>query len=294
MESGRDTAAGRYRLLERIVPDGESWLAEDLREPGERVVAKVLPETADVIAARHAAESAALLNSKALNVPVDDGETEEGRPFLVYRWVDGTSLRLLLNETGPLPFGRAANLIVQLGAAVAALHERSMVHGAIAPDHIVVQRQGSAERLILLNVGAFRVSGQTSVSPAYLAPEQLAGNPGPASDLWSIATVAAEILTGRRAFRYGSPSDLEHMQKRGLPRGSFRKLRAKLPVRAEDELRRALSYDPMGRPADVEAFTARLAEALGGIRGVSRRRLATGGLILAALAALATRNCRRR
>jgi eukaryotic-like serine/threonine-protein kinase len=285
---------GRYRLQERLTPEGNSWVAEDLEEPGTQVVIKFLPEGADAIAARHAVESLADLKRPGLALPVDEGEMPDGRAYLVYSWVPGHSLRELLNETGPLPFARAGSLIAQIGAAVAALHERGAVHGAISPEHIVVHHAHGHDTATLLHAGMFRVTGETSSSPAYLAPEQLAGNASPATDTWSVAAVAAEMLTGRRAFRYGSLSELNHLQRKGIMRGAFRKIRPKLPLRVEDELRRALSWDAAQRPSDVGVLTGRLAELLGSHSGLPKRRLfILGGLGLAAIA-VGVRNCRRR
>ena len=185
-----------------------------------------------------------------------------GRPHVSRVSLDpGQSLRELLNQTGPLPFARAGRLIAQIGEAVAALHERGTVHGAIAPEHIIVHHAHGQDTATLLQAGMFRVTRETSASPAYLAPEQLEGNASPATDIWSVAAVAAEMLTGRRAFRYGSLAELNHLQRRGIMRGAFRKLRPKLPpLRVEDELRRAISWDSAKRPADVSMLTNRLAE----------------------------------
>ncbi|WP_410971901.1 hypothetical protein, partial [Salmonella sp. SAL4445] len=74
---------GRYRLQDRLSPDGNSWLAEDLEDPGRKMVVKFLPEGADAIAARHLVESMAGLEQSGLSVPVDEGELADGRPFLV-------------------------------------------------------------------------------------------------------------------------------------------------------------------------------------------------------------------
>jgi serine/threonine-protein kinase len=286
--------AGRYRLVERLNPEGKTWVAEDLEEPGRQVVVKFLTETADAIAARHVVESLADLRHPEIAVPFDEGETPDGRAYLVYPWIPGRTLRDLLNEAGPLPFARAGRLIRQLGEAVSHLHGREMVHGAVAPEHVVVQHVHGRDTVTLLQAGAFRVSGETSASPAYLAPEQLAGTATLGTDIWSVAAVAAEMITGRRAFRYGSLNELHHLHRRGIQRGRFLKLRPKLPLRVEDELRRALSWDAAQRPSDVKVFTARLAEFLGSDSVLPKRRLfILGGLGLAVIA-VGIRNCRRR
>ena len=265
--------------------EGDTWIAEDLEEPSRRVVLKFLPESADAIAARHVVDHLAELASSGLAVPVDNGETADGRPYLIYPWVEGVTLREFMNETGTPGFGRSGRILRQLGAAVAALHARGIIHGAIAPEHIVIHHAHGKDAVTILHAGAFRVARDTSASPAYLAPEQLRGEPVVASDIFSVAAVAAEMLTGRRVFRYGSLNELDRLHKRGIQRGTFRKLKPKLPPRVEDDLRRALSWDPGQRPADVQTFTSRTADSLGGgSRALSKRRLFL--LLLLALAAI--------
>jgi serine/threonine-protein kinase len=292
MES--DFEAGRYRLQDRLSPEGNSWIAEDLEDPGRKVVVKFLPETADPIAARHVVETLADLGRPGLSVPVDEGELRDGRAFLVFQYVEGQNLRELLNSTGPLPFRRAARILTQIGDALTEMHSRSLVHGGITPDHVVVHHAHGQDLATVLGVGTFRVTGETSASPAYLSPEQLAGKPTKLSDVFSVGALAAEMLTGRRAFRYGSLEELHHLHRRGIQRGAFRTLRAKLPLRVEDELRRALSWDPAQRPPDADILTTRLAEFLGGNFQLPRRRVALLGILGGAVIAVGIRNCRRR
>lgn len=289
-----DFEAGRYRLQQRLSPDGESWLAEDLEDPGRQVVVKLLPAEADAIAARHLVDSLVELRGSGLSVPVDEGELPDGRPFLVFQYVEGQTLRELLNNTGPLPFVRAAAILSQVGQAVADLHSRGIVHGNLSPEKIVIQHTRSRDAVTILAAGVFRVTRETTVSPAYIAPEQLDGKATPLSDVFSVAAIAAEMLTGRRAFRYGSLEELRRLHRRGIQRGGFRKLRAKLPLRVEDELRRGLSWDAAQRPPDVRVFTSRLAEFLGASRVLPRRSLTLLGILGLAVIAVGVRNCRRR
>jgi serine/threonine protein kinase len=285
---------GRYRLQQRLSPDANAWLAEDLEDPGAKVVVKFLPEGADAIAARHVVQSLSALERSGLSVPVDEGELPDGRPFLVFRYIEGQTLRELLNGTGPMPFGRTAHVLAQIGNAIAELHARSMIHGAVCPEHVIVHHTHGQDAATVLGGGVFRVTRESSASPAYLAPEQIAGEPTVLSDVFSIGALAAEMLTGRRAFRYGSLAELHHMHRRGIQRGAFRRLRSKLPLRVEDELRRSLSWDPAQRPPDVKILTSRLAEFLGAGGGLPRRRLALLAILALAVIATGIRNCRRR
>ncbi|MBC7926995.1 MAG: protein kinase [Bryobacteraceae bacterium] len=284
---------GRYRLQQPLEPDSTSWLAEDLEGPTSSVVVKLLPEGSDAIAARHIQELMGSTDLSGINPVIDHGELPDGRPFLVYPLVQGTSLRDFLNSSGPLPMNVAGGVLQQIGKGLEALHQHKLVYGVLSPEHVILQSGQGQMRAVLLNAGAFRVSGQTSTSPGYLAPEQAVGNPTVRSDVFSLGAVSAEVLTGRRAFRYGSLNDLERMQRIGLARGSLRKLRSKIPIRVEEEIRKATSWDPAQRPTDVEVFGARLGEYLGAGR-FPRRRIILLGLVSAALGAAGLRNCRRR
>jgi hypothetical protein len=101
------------------------------------------------------------------------------------------------------------------------------------------------------------------------------------------------MLTGRRAFRYGSITELQKLQRIGLARGSLRKLRSKIPIRVEEEIRRATAWDPAHRQADAEVLGAKLAEFLGASAGIPKRRLVLAGLLGLALTALGLRRCGR-
>ncbi len=286
-----DTPFGRYRLQERLNPDGDTWLAEDLDSPATPVAVKILPEGTDVLAARHLGDIIGSVTAREINPLTDNGELPDGRPYLVYPVVEGTTLREFMNTHGPLPLSLAGSLIAQLGAAIEALHAQKIVYGSLAPEHIIVQQaHGGGVRAILLNAGAFRISGQTSASPGYLSPEQAAGKPTIASDIFSLGVVAAEMVTGKRPFRYGSLADLQRLQRIGIPRGALRKLRSRIPLRAEEEIRKATSWDPAHRPPDAAILGQRLAESLGTGR-FQKRRVVLLALLGTVFAAVSARRC---
>jgi eukaryotic-like serine/threonine-protein kinase len=291
LEPENDT--GRYRLQERITPDSDVWIAEDLEDPTAPVVVKVLPEGSDAIAARHLTELLGNPDLSSLNLPKDEGELPDGKPFVVFPYLQGPTLRVFLNSSGPLPFALAGRLLQQIGAGLGALHSHRIEYGVLSPEHVIVQHARTHPAAVLLNPGIYRVTGQTSESPGYLAPEQLAGRGTSSSDVYSLGVLAAEMLTGRRAFRYGSITELQKLQRIGLARGSLRKLRSKIPIRVEEEIRRATSWDPAHRPSDAEILGAKLAEFLGASTGVPKRRLVLAGLVGLALTALGLRRCGR-
>lgn len=270
------------------------WGAEDLEDPGTRVVVKFIPPEADVFGYRQQGSELADLETHGLVAPIDSGESAGGRPFFVFPFVDGSTLREVLNASGPMSFRRAASILRQLGRVLAAAHSRHIAHGAIEPEHILVAHERGREVVYVINFGSWRVASAPSTPPGYLAPEAREGQVTISGDIYSLAAVAAEMLTGRRAFRYGSVRELERLQRIGLPRGSLRQIRHQIPARVEDEIRKALSWDPAHRPADVLVFANRLADGLGeGAALPLRRVLLFGGLLAVVAGASAYRACRR-
>ncbi len=213
------TLAGRYRLGERIATGGlgEVWRALDvlLERP---VAVKLLraEHMADPLAvARFRAEAryAGNLSHDGIAQIYDYGEADPPHPpFLVMELVDGQTLAELL-AAGPLDPQRALDVIAQTAAGLGAAHLAGVVHCDIKPGNLLLTRAGKVK---IADFGIAQVAGarpdvRPSVllgTPAYLAPELLAGGPAtPASDLYALGIVAYECLTGLPPF-VGTPAEI--------------------------------------------------------------------------------------
>ncbi len=288
---------GRYQFqgLLGTGGSGEAWLCQD-RQSGDLVVVKVARHwewfRAD-LKHRFQAEVDVL---RALQHPgvirmLDSGETEEGAPFLVMPFIDGLTLRALL-EIGPLNPESAASILEQLGEAIAAAHEANVTHRDIKPENIMVQTHAEgSSRVFLIDFGialfadleqqcgtTTRFFGTTQ----YMAPEQLLGKPVPASDTYALALVAYEMLCGESLLKADTPVGL-YAEARQL-KASRMDTRLAGSVRAL--LLKALHPNPEKRPANVAAFSAKLAAEIRqpGLRLPSRRSVLGIGLGSAALA----------
>jgi eukaryotic-like serine/threonine-protein kinase len=144
--------AGRYRLDHQIAADGsgEVWRATDL-ELARPVAVKLLHADADADAVgefRTAASRAGSLTHEGLVRVFDYCEPEASdsaqHPFLVMEYVDGQSLAGQL-RAGPLDAARAVNIVAQVTAALAAVHQAGLVHGDIRPQKILLSRDGAAK-----------------------------------------------------------------------------------------------------------------------------------------------------
>lgn len=201
---------------------------------------------------------------------LDVGDLDDGSPFLVIQYIPGISLRQALSN-GPLPPARAASLLRQIGSALRGAHREGIAHRDLKPENIMLQhRDGSPETVKLIDFGIAKVD-KSGIEPRtttvmiagtirYMAPEQFDGDNSPASDVYSMAIVACEMISG-------------HPDIRALPKSTRADVRTALES--------ALAFRPAERPSDVERWSDRLADGLG--EGRRRTTRLISGVIAVAL-----------
>ncbi|WP_406832796.1 serine/threonine-protein kinase [Pedococcus sp. KACC 23699] len=260
-----DVLADRYRLEESIAMGGmgEVWRAHD-RVLDRDVAVKVLrPDSAsdDAFAERFRAEAR---HSGGLSHPnigtVHDFGEDQGTAFLVMELLAGDPLSTLIRERAPMPQQEVSDILLQAALALQAAHEAGVVHRDVKPANIVVDPEGYAK---LTDFGIARAlseapmtqTGEVLGTPHYLAPEQAAGRPaGPLSDVYALAVVGYEMLTGQRPFNGESmvTTALAHLSQPA----------PQLSDEVEEPLRTtvmaALAKDPAQRPASAAEFAAAL------------------------------------
>jgi Protein kinase domain len=266
--------AGRYRLDARI-GSGEFatvFRARDLRLDRDVAVKVLLASHAldPVIAARFDREARVLAAVNHPNVvgvhDVAPGDPATGaEPFLVMDLCDGGSLadRLAASGTGSLPPDELVPVLVDVAAGLDALHARGIVHRDLKPSNVLLS--GGRARIADLGIAAagpsdLTATGTTVGTLAYLAPEQLAGEPGsPASDVHGLGVIAFVGLTGRLPRPAGSITELVGASAR--PVDPVSALRPGLGSAFDPALALALAGDPSRRPTATE-LGATLATAL--------------------------------
>ncbi len=262
------TVKNRYRIKSRLGSGGVGvvYLAEDLHLMSRLVVVKFLHEHGRTDPGRlvkflQEAEALARLDHPGIVAAFDADETPDGAHFLVMQYVDGRTLRAMIDD-GPLPFHQAASILRQLGSALEAAHNKGVIHRDLKPENIMLQQLGDGSHITkLIDFGVARVedssvSSDTAViglagTPSYMAPEHVSGRPVPASDIFSLGVIAYEMLTGQRPFTAKQPYALRQQQKQGIARGAIRSLRPETPVEAENAVREALDFDSARRPQNV-------------------------------------------
>jgi hypothetical protein len=265
--SGR-LLAGRYRVERRLGSGGMGavHLARDERL-GRPVAIKRLPADSPEEAARRFEREARLgasLNHPNL-VTVYDTDADEEGVLIVMEYVPGSTLSDEL-ASGPLAPERAVEILTGVAAALDHAHAAGVIHRDVKPANVLLG-QGVVKLADLGIATAAETSGITRTgnvlgTPVYMAPEQLEGRDlGPAVDVYALAAVAFEALSGRRARTGRTP--LEIAQKVATePPPDLREVWAAAPDGAAAALCRGMANDPEERPRSAGALVAEVREGL--------------------------------
>jgi serine/threonine-protein kinase len=275
---------GPYRLSKRlgIGGMGEVWLASRSDGTLTRQVALKLPHIhllAGVVRRRFERERdilAALSHPRIAHL-YDAGVDEAQNPYLAMEWVDGVAINEYCRDA-KVSLERRLNLFLQVLDAVGHAHGRLIAHRDLKPSNILVTPE---ERVKLLDFGIAKLLdgdaqreatqmtqfGACMATPAYAAPEQLAGEPITAAvDLYALGVVLHEMLTGQRPFRDNRKTSTERTD---AVRASARiesgyaeyvggldttQLRRALSGDLDAIIAKALEVDPACRYGSAEAF----------------------------------------
>ncbi|MGZ4226309.1 MAG: serine/threonine-protein kinase [Solirubrobacteraceae bacterium] len=294
---GTTNQAPRYREIERLGAGGMATvtLAEDTLL-GREVALKRVYGTGDPqgsLRLKREALVGASLNHPNL-VSVYDADTEDdGDVVIVMEYVEGETLSDLLRTRGRMRPEEALGVLEGVAAALDAIHARGIVHRDVKPANILLGREGAVK---LADLGVADVADRTRItssgavvgSLSYMAPEQLDGaSPSPGMDIYALAAVAFEMLTGEKARPESNPLALAHAISTQAP-PDVREFWPQAPAAAAAVLQRGMSADAQKRPATAGELVGRLREALAPARtqpaGRTRRQRAAAAAPAAAAA----------
>src|SRR3954447_25717240 len=264
-----ETIAGRYELEELVGTGGMSSVYCALDTLLERRVAlKVLhphygSDDEYVERFRHEARSVAQLSHPNVVTVIDRGNSD-GQQYIVFEYVDGESLKELVDRTGPLPCRRAIELALQIAEALAFAHEHGLVHRDVKPQNVLITPDGDAKvtdfgiaRSLDVEHGVTQ-TGTVLGTSNYLSPEQARGQTvTPATDVYSLGVVIYEMLTGEVPFP-GENFVAVAMKHINEDPPSLLERRPDVPMRLVYAIERALAKDPADRFPSMDAFAAEL------------------------------------
>ena len=258
--------AGRYRIVGPLGRGGmgEVYRADDLRL-GQPVALKFLPERLQDDPDRQERLFGEVRLARQVSHPAvcrvyDVGEAD-GQPFLSMEYVDGEDLASLLRRIGRLPRDKALEIARQLCAGLAAAHDRGVLHRDLKPENVMLDGRGKVRITDFGLAGlaeSLRGEDVRSGTPAYMAPEQLAGREATVrSDVYALGLVLYELFTGRRTFGGKSAVELARQHQDEEPARPSTLIDDIDPA-VERAILRCLEKDPRLRPASALSVSAAL------------------------------------
>ena len=269
------TTVGRFEVLDELGRGGMAVVYKARQPDLDRIVAlKVLPpeltiDNSYVARFRQEARSAARLEHPHI-VPIYEVGEADGLHFIAMKYIQGSTLKDLVQAEGKLSIQRAAEMLGQIGAALDYAHRQGVIHRDIKPSNMMITDEGW---VYLTDFGLARGTGGTAGltitgtvmgTPEYMSPEQAQGLPnvGPPTDIYALGVVLYEMLTGSFPFKAETPMGMLAARLIQAPIPA-RELRADLPDPVEDVVMRALARKPEARFASASELVANLRSAAG-------------------------------
>ena len=206
------TLNGRYRLESRIGSGGMSTVYRAHDETLERFVAiklmnrEVATDSDQLERFRREARAVARLSHPNIVHVIDAGE-DEGRPYIVFEYIDGETLKERIRRLGRLEIPEAVAYCVEIARALGAAHSNHVVHRDVKPQNVLIDHEGTAKVTDFgiartLEEEGLTADGRVLGTTDYVSPEQALGKHVTGqSDLYSLGVVLYEMLTGELPYR---------------------------------------------------------------------------------------------
>jgi serine/threonine-protein kinase len=272
------TLGGKYKIVRLLgeggmgaVYQGEQQLGTKVRNVAIKTLHPHLSKDPKILARfeREVGTVAELEHPNTIQV-YDFGKTEDGQLYIVMEFIQGSSLADQLEKNGAMEPARAEKILNQICGSLEEAHGRGIVHRDLKPDNIVLtERAGQKDFVKVLDFGIAKRSneedkneqkltqqGMVLGTPPYMSPEQFTGKPIDArSDIYSLAIMAYEMLTGELPFRAATAWEWATQHMTAPPRDiDGTPVSAKVPQRMKDAIKKGLAKNPDERFPTVRAF----------------------------------------
>lgn len=267
------TFSNRY-VAQRLIARGgmaEVYLAHDQLLDRQVALKVLFPEFARdpsfVERFRREAQAAANLNDKNI-VGIYDWGQEQGTYFIVMEYVDGRSLREILNEQGPMPAKQAAEIGAEIASALGYANAKGVVHRDVKPGNVLITNTGVVK---VTDFGIARAgtseqltqAGNVMGTATYFSPEQAQGLPVDGrSDVYSLGVVLYEMVAGVTPFQGDNPVAVAYKHVREEPMPLDQRV-PDVPIDYATIVARCLAKDPAARyqtgadlAADLQRFVS--------------------------------------
>jgi serine/threonine protein kinase len=244
------------------------------------------------------------LNHSGIIEVHDLGITAEGLPFMVMDFVDGISLKELIEERGALSLTESVEIGLQICGAMEHAHANGIVHRDLKPSNIMLKRRENNYEVKIVDFGIAKINqsepstestltktGAVFGSPAYMSPEQARGlKVEGTSDIYSVGCILFECLTGAAPYQGETVFDVLVQHIHGsLPTLTEASLGTNFPAGFADMIAKALEKDPSQRFPDFTAFRSALLSLAAGrfVAPLERGRINQGGRLKRAISLMA-------
>lgn len=274
---------GRYVIQAKIGEGGMGavYHAIDSRNFNRAVALKVINSKNQVFSAESAhlrlkREKEAYLRITHPNVVqvFDSGSTPEGDLYIVQEFILGESLENFLKKRKQLSFEDISWIVPQIASALEAAHSEGIIHRDLKPSNVMLQNlSGGGRQVKVIDFGIAKIEQSAILQPLtatgsfigtawYAAPEQLDNqSASPSTDLWALAVIVYEMVTGVCPYRENTISKIVISQMNGPKQPQ--KLRPDLPIAAQRVIMKSLRYRPEERYPEISLYCNALLESIG-------------------------------
>lgn len=190
-----------------------------------------------------------------------------GIPYCLMEYVEGSNLKILLNQGAPILQEHVANILIDMAVGLEHVHDSGFMHLDFKPENVLVTRNANV-RLVDFDLARPKPdkpekSSKNPGTPAYMAPEQLTRQPfDHRVDIFAYGVTAFEVLTGQKPFPGDTPDEI---LKRQIDRSNFstpRQINNAIPANLEKPILKALERDPDKRHPIMSVLVHELKTAL--------------------------------